>query len=95
MVSSARKRTNRVGTAVVVGDGAVGAWLHRRDSSTAAAVAVERVASCAIGCRHRRRAGVGAGSRRDRDDGAAVRVVAAVGDGGGDGDSPPGRTTGW
>lgn len=73
--------------AVVVG-GAVGAW-QLRDSPTAAAAAVEQVASCAIGCRPRRRAGVGAGSRRDCGGGAAV------GDGGGDGDSPPGRTTGW
>lgn len=89
------KRTNRFGivVAVVVG-GAVGAW-RLRDSPTAAAAAVEQVASYAVGCRHRRRAGVGAGSRRDCGGGAAVRVVAAVGDGGGDGDSPPGRTTGW
>lgn len=93
--SSARKRTCPIGTAVVVGGGAVGAWRHRRDSPTAAAAPVERAASCATGCRHRRRAGVGADSRRDRDGGAAVRVVAAVGDGGGDGDSPPARTTGW
>lgn len=87
---------NRIGivvVAVVVG-GAVGAW-QLRDSPTAAAVAVEQVASCAIGCRHRRCADVGAGSRRDCGGGAAVHVVAAVGDGGGDGDNPPGQSTEW
>lgn len=89
-VSFGRKRTNPVGTVVVVvvAAGAVGAAWRRDGSWTAAAApTVGPVADCAIGCRCCRRVD----NRRDCDGG----VVRGGGDADGGADSPTRRTTWW